>query len=461
MPTLTRRSFAAGGLALAAPRTRPNVVLLMTDQQSISALSAAGSPYLRTPHFDRLAAQGTRFTNSWCASPVCSPSRSAIVSGCYPTRTGVLYNGDPFKPEVPCVGEIFEAAGYETAWAGKWHLPGPFPGAYTDSPKPHRARGFEFLPFKMQRQSEVAFGDFTDDPIARAAADFLRRPHSKPFLLAVSIHNPHDICYWVMDKLPPNHPARAEFGVASDKLPPLPGNHLPGPQEPEFIGMCRRRDHYGEENTYTPKWDELRWRRYLYGYYRMTERADASLGLVLEALRSQGLDDNTIVILTSDHGEGMAAHRWVVKLMLWQEVVSVPMIWRWPGKIPADRVDKRSLVSGIDIVPTLCDLAEVQPPQVQHGDSLTPALRGGRTLKRESLFAQLAPDTKDHSLQGRAIRTERYKYIRFSTGDNPELFHDLEADPGETRNLVKDPSQATRLRKHRQMLDHWTKKTEA
>jgi len=264
----------------------------------------------------------------------------------------------------------------------------------------------------------------------------------------------------VMDKLPPHHPARAEFGVAPDKLPPLPGNHLPGPQEPEFIGMCRRRDHYGEENTYTPKWDELRWRRYLYGYYRMTERADASLGLVLQTLRSQGLDDNTIVMLTSDHGEGMAAHRWVVKLMLWQEVVSVPMIWRWPGKIPADRVEKRSLVSGIDIVPTLCDLAEIQPPRVQHGDSLAPALRGGRPLKRESLFAQLAPDTKDHSLQGRAVRTGKYKYIRFSTGGNPELFHDLEADPGETRNLAKDPSHAARMSKHRQLLDDWTKKTE-
>src|SRR5262249_5217740 len=157
--------------------------LLMTDQQSISALSAAGNALLRTPNLDRLGRQGTRFANSWCTSPVCCPSRSSIVSGCYPTHTGEIYNGDPLKPSAPTLGEIFESAGYETAWAGKWHLPGAFPGAYVDAKTTRRERGFEFLSFPMQSQAQVPFGDFTDDPIARAAGDFLRRPHLRPFLL--------------------------------------------------------------------------------------------------------------------------------------------------------------------------------------------------------------------------------------------------------------------------------------
>jgi arylsulfatase A-like enzyme len=177
----------------------------------------------------------------------------------------------------------------------------------------------------------------------------------------------------------------------------------------------------------------------------MTERADRSLGLVLDTLHREGLDDNTIVVFTSDHGEGMAAHRWVVKLMLWQEVLSVPMIWRWPSRIAANRLDKRSLVSGADIAPTLCDLVGIQAPKPVHGVSLRGALLKKQRLGRDSLFAQLAPDTKDHAMQGRAVRSARYKYVHFSSGVNPELFFDLEADPGETRNLAGDPAHGGRL----------------
>jgi len=283
----------------------------------------------------------------------------------------------------------------------------------------------------------------------------LRRPRTRPFLLSVSLHNPHDICYWVMDKLPPGHPARAEFDTSAEKLPPLPRNHVPSADEPEFIQRCRLRQYYGDENTYTKQWDELRWRRYLYAYHRMTERADRSLGLVLDALSRQGLDDNTLVVFTSDHGEGMGAHRWVVKLMIWQEVLSVPMIWRWPGRIPANRTDQRSLVSGADIAPTLCDLAGIQAPKLVHGESLQRALLKKQPLARESLFAQLAPDTKDHAMQGRSVRSSRYKYVQFSSGANSELFFDLEADPGETRNLAGNPAHASKLRKHREMLAEW------
>ena len=261
---------------MAAPRRPPNVVLLMTDQQTLGALSAAGNPNVRTPNLDRLARQGTRFEHSWCASPVCSPSRSSLLTGCYPTATGVVYNGASIRPEVPTLGEAFKAAGYQTAWAGKWHLPVGFPGARSPTRQSAAvsARGFDFLPFRMPDISLAPFGDFTDEPIAEAAAAFIRHEHAQPFLLGVSLHNPHDICYWVMDKLPPSHPALAEFEAAEANLPPLPGNHLPSRDEPEFIGACRKRPHYGEENTYTAAWDEMRWRRYLYGYYRMTERVD-------------------------------------------------------------------------------------------------------------------------------------------------------------------------------------------
>jgi arylsulfatase A-like enzyme len=202
----------------------------------------------------------------------------------------------------------------------------------------------------------------------------------------------------------------------------------------------------------------LHWRRYLYAYYRMTERVDNAVGTVLSTLRSTGLDRDTILVFTSDHGEGMAAHRWVVKLMLWEEVVSVPLIWRWPGRIPADKVNRSAFASGIDVVPTLCDLAGVAIPRNVHGASLGPVLQGRAQAGRSSLFAQLAPDTKNTSMQGRAVRSSRYKYVRFSKGASPEMLFDLEQDPGEARNLTGDRAHGPELKRHRQMLEQWLKR---
>jgi arylsulfatase A-like enzyme len=311
----------------------------------------------------------------------------------------------------------------------------------------------------MQQASDLPFGDFTDDPIARTASEFLGREHKAPFFLAVSLHNPHDICYWVMNKLPPGHPSRAELDVEERLLPPLPRNHHRSANEPEFIRICRERRYYGEENTYTKEWDELRWRRYLYGYYRMTERVDKAAGTVLAALRDTGRDRDTIVVFTSDHGEGMAAHQWVVKLMLWQEVVSVPLIWRWPDRIPAGKENRTALASGIDVVPTLCDLAGIPISAGMHGASLSRALSGRSAGGRSSLFAQLAPDTKDETMQGRAVRSRQYKYVRFSKGANPEMLFDIEHDPGEARNLVADKAHSRELDRHRTLLQEWVSRS--
>jgi arylsulfatase A-like enzyme len=462
---MTRRQLLASGSAagsLLAQAKRPNIVLILTDQQSISALGAAGNRHLKTPNLDRLAGEGTRFENSWCASPVCSPARSSLVTGCYPTTTGVVYNGNHLAPDVPTIGEILQAAGYETAWAGKWHLPEPFPGAHVPGGEPNpprNARGFEFLPFPVEERSLQPFGDFTDQPAAQAAAAFLHRDHSKPFFLGVSLHNPHDICYWVMDKLAPSHPSRSDFEVPIDNTPPLPHNHGRSPDEPEFIRRCRDRTYYGQENTYTTNWDESRWRRYLYAYYRMTERVDGAIGVLLSALHSTGLDRDTILVFTSDHGEGMAAHSWVVKLMLWEEVVSVPLIWRWPGRIPAGKVNRSAFASAVDVVPTLCELAGVTMPPKTHGISLAPVLQGKVQGSRSSVFAQLAPDTKDATMQGRAVRTAQYKYVRFSTGTTPEMLFDLKRDPGETRNLAADEASARELNRHRKLLEEWLVRT--
>jgi arylsulfatase A-like enzyme len=198
---------------------RPNLVFVFTDQQSALAVGGPGRPWLRTPALNGLAARGVSFDRSYCASPVCGPSRACLVTGQAPHETGVLWNGQPLRPGLATMGERVRAAGYRTAWAGKWHLPKSYPQGQQD------VAGFENLtldPAHPRLQNDpgygwpgYALGTNTDGPFVDRAIEFLGQPHDRPFLLAVSLHNPHDICWWV--RRPRRLPGPSE-------LPPLPAN---------------------------------------------------------------------------------------------------------------------------------------------------------------------------------------------------------------------------------------------
>ena len=216
----------------------------------------------------------------------------------------------------------------------------------------------------------------------------------------------------------------------------MPPNFQSVFDEPEFIELCRQRTYYGNELNWTNDWNEMEWRRYLYAYYRLTERVDHQIGRVLSALDENDLTDDTLVVLTSDHGEGVAAHQWVVKLMLYQEVVKVPFVIRWNGVVPENLVDRNHLVSGLDLLPTVCDYADISWPTGISGQSLRPLIENPSLLGRPYVVSELQPDPKHQEMKGRMIRTARFKYIIFSHGQRPELLFDLEADPGETENLA-------------------------
>jgi arylsulfatase A-like enzyme len=182
------------------PQNKLNILFLITDQQTVGALSCAGNPYVKTPNLDRLAAGGVRFEKSYCTYPLCCPSRGSLFTSRMPHELGIYGNFDAelSAKGVPTMGELFQAAGYETAYAGKWHLQAPFPGV-VDAAGNHKMPGFESLPIagrnphKVDPQTE-ARGLTVDPNSADAAIKFLRQPHLKPFLLVASILNPHDIC---------------------------------------------------------------------------------------------------------------------------------------------------------------------------------------------------------------------------------------------------------------------------
>lgn len=429
---------------------RPNVLLILTDQQTNDALSLLGNPHLNTPNMDALAREGVFFTEAYCTTPVCGPSRSSLLTGRMAHETGVVWNSAPITPTLPTLGHLFGQAGYNAVWAGKWHLPESYPAkSGKDS-----VAGFRVLPFQSLDASWET-GAATDGPIAEAAARYLRGYRDKkPFFLAVSLHNPHDICH-----VPRTPEAYAKAAQIREPLPPLPTNFDPSADEPEFLVEKRKMDHYGDELLLTQGYTDADWRAYLYHYYRFTERVDAEIGKIREALRASKLDDNTLIVFLSDHGDGAAAHRWAAKLSLYDEVATVPFSIRWKGHIPAGRIDRDHLVSLLDLVPTLCDYAGVPGAPPGRGRSLRGIIDRPDAPLREYLVMQVEDDKLDSTRYGRLIRDRRFKYNVFSRGARNEQLFDLWNDPGETRNLAYEPTYLATKNRLRTQLQSWMRQT--
>ncbi|WP_327683420.1 sulfatase family protein [Kitasatospora sp. NBC_00458] len=417
---------------------RPNVLVVLTDQQTADAMSATGNPHLATPHMDALAAAGTRYRQAYCAQPLCAPSRASLLTGLLPSGLGVT--GNEGGPE-PLLGRLFAGAGYDCGYGGKWHLP------ELDLPE---GRGF--------RRIHPA-GD--DAGLARAAAAFVREPRDRPFLLVASFLEPHGICEWARGQDPKTGPLPAPPPAAD--CPPLPANFPPAPYEARLPRLAQR----AWAHTHpTEEWREDDWRRYRYAYYALVERVDRHLGTVLTALHEPddgpdgGPDDGpdggpsdapgrrreTVVVFSSDHGDGAGAHRWNQKWALYEESVRVPFLVSGPGTV-AGAVSDRLVSTGPDLIPTLCDLAGVTPPPGLPGRSVrAPA-------PRETVVVETRWELPGfNNALGRMIRDERHKYVCYAWGDHREQLFDLGADPGEMVNLAVDSRYAALLDRFRALL---------
>jgi len=433
---LTRRQFvksgalgAAGLMAATAPSraahaaaktSRPNFLLIVTDQQNLDALSAHGNPYVHTPNLDRLARRGVYFLESHSTNPVCSPARSSVFTGRMPCETGVWTNDRPIHDSVPDMGQWLRRAGYETLYCGKWHLPAGYPVTL---------KGFDVIPVGIGQ------GDLVDSMVARLLEGYLHnRDRANPFLAVASLMQPHDICYWAI-KNKAIVPEQLRFAHIADQLPDLPPNHTARPRAPKNL-ICG----YNGFN-------EDQWRYYLYVYYRQVEMVDADIGRILDALEDSGQADNTLVIFTADHGEGAGRHMNVQKWYPYDEAVKVPLIVAGPGRVRANVQDADHLVSGLDVMSTVCDYAGIDAPEHCRGRSLRPLLEGNATEWREFVAAET------HVI-GRVIRTAQYKYVKYKDDPVEQLF-DMKADPWETKNRYDEPGLADVLRDHRRLLAQW------
>lgn len=438
----SRREVLAGAAGLWAASGRPassgarNIVLLMTDQQNGASVGLAGAP-VRTPAMDRLAREGVVFSHAFCATPQCSPSRAALLTGRYPHRTGVLGNvgggepvpcgmSAPLDPRVPGLGSVFAQAGYGTAYFGKWHL-GP-------DPTPH---GWQTGDIRECSDSELT---------AKVRA-FLtarsRRGLRAPLVIVVSWINPHDIYHFKGPESAAGiHP---RSGV---KAPPALRDNLstkPFPQR-HFLEADQGRPFQG----FTAE----QWRAYREYYYRLIEAVDREVGGVVECAR-ETLED-PLFVFTSDHGDLTGAHGLPYKgPAMYEELVRVPLVIAWPGHVrPGARSD---LVSLMDLLPTLCDLAGVACPEGVDGRSLGPLLRSGRAPHgRDALFCEYY-GKQSWRVPIRMVRTRRWKYVRYAKYG--EELYDLRADPHEMRNLASVESAAAEKSRLSALLDRHLART--
>ena len=425
-------AFAGAGRAFSAPAVRrqrpPNILLIITDQQGLDTISACGCPYLRTPAMDELVRGGTWFAQSHSANPLCSPARSSIFTGRITSETGVVRNGLPIREDMPNLAQWLGEHGYEAVYSGKWHLP--------------RSYTVNIPGFRVLCSGLHGLGNLCDSAVSRACEAYLyERERSRPFFLVASFLQPHDICQWVT--MHAEGPAKLPYPEIADELPPLPENFNYDPREPRPVRLRHER---------APRWSEEQWRYYLWSYYRHVEMVDAEVGRVLQALEATGQRENTLVIFTADHGEGRARHQMVLKNYLYDEAVKVPLVISWPGELPEGKVDREHLVSGLDIVPTVCELVGVNPPPKMRGRSLVPLLQGRNVAWREFVIAEV-------ERTGRMVRTPGFKYITYY-GDETEQLFDMERDPGETKNVAGEARYAAALAEHRKLLREWESKLE-
>ena len=432
-------SAAAAGWTGAEPPRRPNILVITTDQQRVDAASVVGNRWLKTPNLDRLASCGVYFTKSYCSYPLCSPSRASLHTGRFPHEIGVDHNNMAIRGGIPVSGELFQDAGYDAAYAGKWHCPTVYP---TEG-----IPGFRVLN-RTTRQGKLARD--VDAATIEAAIDFLKQPRKKPFYLVVSLINPHDICLPAGESSPLVEQIWQRYGPpAGVELPPLPPNfQLPG-DEPEWLGQ-RRPKH--------PDWYESQWRRYIYAYYRMVEDVDAQIGQLLDVVGEIGAQKDTLIVFTSDHGEGLGCHQWTGKMMFFDAEAAVPPLVSWEGVTPT-RIDREHLVSTVDVLPTICDYAGISPPADVRGQSLRPIVENPKAPWRDYVVSEIA-----HAPAiGRSfmVRTAQYKYIRLAQANrNPvELLFDMKSDPAELKNLAGNTDMQGVLQEHRRILEQWREST--
>lgn len=431
------RKASIDAKAMADTQDRPNIVVIFTDDQGYADLGCFGGKHVRTPRIDRMAAEGARLTSFYVAAPLCSPSRAALMTGCYPARinmtlggkklgtrtAGVLLSADPkgLNPDEVTIAEVLKKVGYKTGIFGKWHLgdqPDFLPTRqgfdeffglpYSHDINPVKGRGGMFPPLPLLEGDKVIGLDPSPDQLTRMfthrAIDFIKRHKEEPFFLYVPHpmpHGPLHVSPEFMKEAPEQLKKEAERKANTSKRPDVNSKHL---------------------------------------YALTIAEIDWSVGQILDTLKAEGLDENTIVVFTTDNGPWCtsAAPLRGKKNDAEEGGMRVPAVIRWPGKIPAGSVN-HELMSTMDLLPTFARLAGAELPsdRVIDGKDIWSVLTKGEKTPHNAYFYHEREVLK-------AVRFGDWKL--FVTDGKPSELYNLRDDIGEGNNQLKEyPEVAQRL----------------
>lgn len=474
------QAAAAPGLLSGARRPagdKPNLLFLWTDQQRAGTMAAYGNPRYRVPNMNRLAAESVVFDRAYVTQPVCTPSRSSVLTGLWPHQNGCVRNNIALRADVKTLPELLADSAYRTGYFGKWHLGDEiFPqrgfeewaaiedGIYRNYYSPGRDRGarsgyHQFLAGLGYKPDDAKNNDFTrrfatklplehtkPSYLANEAVRFILKHRNEPWLLHVNFLEPHTPFSSVLNDL--HEPEEA----------PPPKNYpgVPESGEPEWYKRRRadfiKRGIEGESLA-----GDAGWRRVQRNYAGLCSLVDQAVGRILWALQASGAMDNTIIVYTSDHGEMLGSHTLVAKQVMYEEAIRVPYLLRVPFRNQRS-MRFRQPVSHIDFVPTLLDLlGKKDAAEGLPGESLIPALEG--TAKREGdVFIEWTRESADAGPNARTVITEDgWKLVLHDT-DRSMLF-DHNRDPLEMHNIYGAPAASAQTARLRKKLEAWQQRT--
>jgi uncharacterized sulfatase len=449
-----------------ANEPRRNVLFIAVDDMN-NDLGCYGHPLVKSPNLDRLASRGVRFERAYCQYPLCSPSRSSLMTGRRPDTTRVFnlqYHFRSSLPDVITLSQLFKNNGYYAARVGKiyhYGVPGDIgtnglddPPSWTEvfnpagidktalEPKltrytPKRGLGSAL---SFYEDPEGKDEEHTDGKVATQAIHLLETHKDKPFFLAVGFYRPHT---------PYIAPKKYFDLYPIDKItvPPVSAADVQNVPTPALAS--------------TKPWpsfgvSELQAREAKRAYYAAISFVDAQIGRVIEAVDRLGLRENTIIVFWSDHGYHLGEHGLWMKRSCFEQSARVPLIIAAPGRKAIGQVSPRT-VELLDLYPTLADLARLSPPAGLQGVSLQPLLDAPQLEWQRPAFTQV----QHGAIAGHTIRTERWRYTEWNEGEKGVQLYDHDADPQELRNLANDPAFAQTVAEFKQIAKrNWPTKVE-
>ena len=418
----------ASNFLSAQQKEKYNVLFIAVDDMNDWIGPFGGYPGIKTPNIDKLAKKGVIFKRAYCSAPACNPSRASLLTGVRPSTSGVYHNNQPWRPvlqDAVTIPQYFTANGYDVKGAGKiFHnsfndkasWPVYFDVPHSPEPPKTPVNGFANLDWSPVDVKDEDMGDFK---VVNQGIDYFNQKHDKPFFLAIGLTRPH-LPWYVPQKYFDQYP------LSEIKLPKVIPNDLSDVPE-AGIKIAKPQ---GDHKFIT---EHKQWEKAVQGYLASITFADGQIGRLLDALDNSEYAKNTIIVFFGDHGWHLGEKEHWRKFALWDEASRVPFIVYAPGISKLNGLSNRT-VNLMDIYPTLIALCKLPTKSGLGGQNITALLKNPSAIWNH-------PSVTTHGLGNHAVRSEKYRYIRYLDGS--EELYDHDADPQEFKNLAKDEKYAS------------------